>query len=147
MRKLQVGLIGGGSWGTTVASLVAQNTDISIWARSTDTVREINKKHTNEKYLPGATLPKKLIAHERIEDVVASADVLVMGVPSNSFRDVLRDVRPHLRPWVPIVSLTKGLERGSDLRMTQIIESELPGHPVGVLTGPNVLLQWKMKSL
>lgn len=138
MKKLQVGLIGGGSWGTTVASLVAQNTSASMWARSRDTVEEINKKHTNEKYLPGAKLPPNLIAHERLEDVVAPADVLVMGVPSNSFRDVLRDVRPHLRPWVPIVSLTKGLERGSDLRMTQVVESELPGHPVGVLTGPNL---------
>jgi len=138
MRKLQVGLIGGGSWGTTVASLVARNTDVSMWARSAKTVREINKKHTNEKYLPGAKLPENLVAHEKIEDVVASADVLVMGVPSNSFRDVLRDVRPHIRPWIPVVSLTKGLERGSDLRMTQIIESELPGHPVGVLTGPNL---------
>lgn len=138
MRKLQVGLIGGGSWGTTVASLVARNTDVSIWARSAKTVHEINKKHTNEKYLPGAKLPENIVAHEKIEEVVATADVLVMGVPSNSFRDVLRDVRPHLRPWVPIVSLTKGLERGSDLRMTQIIESELPGHPVGVLTGPNL---------
>ena len=57
MRKLQVGLIGGGSWGTTVASLVAHNTDVSMWARSAETVREINKKHTNEKYLPGAKLP------------------------------------------------------------------------------------------
>lgn len=138
MKKLQVGLIGGGSWGTTVASIVAQNTDISIWARSRDTVKEINKKHTNEKYLPGATLPENLVAHEHIEDVVSKADVLIMGVPSNSFRDVLRDVRPHLRPWVPIVSLTKGLEHGTDLRMTQIIESELPGHPFGVLTGPNL---------
>jgi glycerol-3-phosphate dehydrogenase (NAD(P)+) len=138
MRKLQVGLLGGGSWGTTVASIVAHNTDISLWARSTDTVKEINSKHTNEKYLPGAKLPKNLIAYENIEDVVANADVLIMGVPSNSFRDVLRDVRPHLRPWVPIVSLTKGLEHGSDLRMTQIIEAELPGHPVGVLMGPNL---------
>ncbi|MFT4635343.1 MAG: glycerol-3-phosphate dehydrogenase (NAD(P)+) [Arenicella sp.] len=138
MKRLQVGLLGGGSWGTTVASLVAQNTDISIWARNADTVKEINKKHTNEKYLPGAKLPKTLVAYENIQDVVTTADVLIMGVPSNSFRDVLRDVRPHLRPWVPIVSLTKGLERGSDLRMTQIIESELPGHPVGVLMGPNL---------
>lgn len=138
MKKLQVGLIGGGSWGTTVASLVAQNTNVSMWARSKDTVEEINQQHTNEKYLPGAKLHPNLVAHERLEDVVVSADVLVMGVPSNSFRDVLRDVRPHLRPWVPIVSLTKGLERGSDLRMTQVVESELPGHPVGVLTGPNL---------
>ena len=138
MKKLKVGLIGGGSWGTTVASLVAQNTDVSMWARSAETVREINQNHTNEKYLPGATLPENLVAHQSLEAVISSADVLVMGVPSNSFRDVLRDVRPYLRPWVPIVSLTKGLERDSDLRMTEVINEELPGHPVGVLTGPNL---------
>ncbi len=138
MKKLKVGLIGGGSWGTTVASLVARNTDISMWARSEDTVKEINKKHTNKKYLPGAVLPKNLVAHHDLESVVAGADVLVMGVPSNSFREVLKSLAPFLRPWVPVVSLTKGLERGTDLRMTEIVEAELPGHPVGVLTGPNL---------
>jgi len=138
MNRLKVGLIGGGSWGTTVASLIAKNTDVSIWARSADTVREINTEHTNKKYLPNAVLPENLQAHEDIEAVVSTADVLVMGVPSSSFREVLKQLSPYLRPWVPVVSLTKGLEKGTDLRMTQVIESELPGHPVGVLTGPNL---------
>lgn len=138
MNKLRVSVIGGGSWGTTVASLMAENTDVSIWARSSATVEEINAKHTNEKYLPGAKLPSNVTAFAAIEDAVKSADVLVMGVPSNSFRDVLGDVRPHLRPWVPVISLTKGLERGTDLRMTEVIEQELTRHPVGVLTGPNL---------
>lgn len=138
MKKLKVGLIGGGSWGTTVASLVAQNTDIAMWARSADTVKEINEKHTNKKYLPDAQLSKNLVAFNDLENVVAVADVLVMGVPSNSFREVLKNLSPFIRPWVPIVSLTKGLERGSDLRMTEIIKAELPGHPAGVLTGPNL---------
>lgn len=138
MKKLKVGLIGGGSWGTTVASLAAHNTDTSMWARNEDTVNEINQHHTNKKYLPDARLPSSLKAFSDLESVVAQADVLVMGVPSNSFREVLKDIAPFLRPWVPIVSLTKGLERGSDLRMTEIIKSELPGHPVGVLTGPNL---------
>ena len=61
-----------------------------------------------------------------------------MGVPSNGFREVLEEVKPHVRAWIPIVSLTKGLERDTDLRMTQVIEDVLPGHPVGVLTGPNL---------
>ncbi|MCH2191441.1 MAG: NAD(P)H-dependent glycerol-3-phosphate dehydrogenase [Gammaproteobacteria bacterium] len=138
MNKLQVSVIGGGSWGTTVASLMAENTDVSIWARSGATVTEINTNHTNEKYLPGAKLPSNVKAYAAIGDAVKSADVLVMGVPSNSFRDVLSEVRPHLRAWVPVISLTKGLERGTDLRMTEIIEQELPRHPVGVLTGPNL---------
>ena len=61
-----------------------------------------------------------------------------MGVPSHSFRAVLEEARNHLRPWVPVISLTKGLELSSGLRMTQLIEEVLPGHPVGVLTGPNL---------
>ncbi len=138
MNKLKIGVVGGGSWGTTVASLVAENTDVSLWARDVDTVNEINQKHSNEKYLPGAKLPNNLVAHPSIANVVEQADVIVMGVPSNSFRDVLKVVQPNLRPWVPVVSLTKGLERGSDLRMTEIIQQELPRHPVGVLTGPNL---------
>lgn len=138
MNRLKVGLIGGGSWGTTVASLIAKNTDVSLWARSVETVKEINSQHTNTKYLPDAVLPENLVAHQELEAVVANADVLVMGVPSNSFREVLKQLKPHLRAWVPVVSLTKGLEKGTDLRMTQVIESELPGHPVGVLTGPNL---------
>lgn len=138
MNKLKVSVMGGGSWGTTVASLVAQNTDASIWARRAETVDEINQQHTNEKYLPGAILPSNVVAYSDIATVVKEADVLVMGVPSNSFREVLQQVRPHLRPWVPVISLTKGLEKGSDLRMTEVIEQELPRHPVGILTGPNL---------
>lgn len=138
MNKLKVSVIGGGSWGSTVASLVAKNTDVSIWARSDDTVAEINQYHTNEKYLPGAKLATNLVASSNIGEVVKAADVLVMGVPSNSFRHVLTEVRPFLRPWVPVVSLTKGLEKDTDLRMTQVIEQELPRHPVGILTGPNL---------
>ncbi|MCR9106391.1 MAG: NAD(P)H-dependent glycerol-3-phosphate dehydrogenase [Gammaproteobacteria bacterium] len=135
---LSVGLLGGGSWGTTVASLVARNTGVKMWARDANTVSEINTLHTNQKYLPGAKLPDSLVAVESVEECVNDIDVLVMGVPSQGFRGVLEAVKPHLRAWVPVISLTKGLEADTRLRMTQIIEEVLPGHPVGVLTGPNL---------
>jgi len=138
MNKLKVALLGGGSWGTSVASLVAKNTEVSLWARDSETVAEINELHTNEKYLPGAKLPSRLKAYNDIGDTVADIDVLVMGVPSSAFRSVLREVRPHLRPWVPVISLTKGLEKDTNHRMTQVIEEELSGHPIGVLSGPNL---------
>ena len=136
--NLQIGLLGGGSWGTTVASLTARNTPTKMWARNQTTVNEINQHHRNEKYLPGATLHEKLIATNSIQEAVYDADVIVMGVPAQSFRHVLEEARPFIRPWVPIVSLAKGLERGTKMRMTEIIESLLPGHPAGVLTGPNL---------
>lgn len=136
--KLKVGLLGGGSWGTTVASLTAKNTETVMWARNPETVEEINTKHTNEKYLPNAILTKSLKASNSIKETVENADVLVMGVPAQSFRSVLQEAKKHIRPWVPVVSLAKGLELGSKKRMTEIIEEEMPGHPTGVLTGPNL---------
>ena len=136
--NLKVGLLGGGSWGTTVASLVARNTAAKLWARNKETVKEINEQHSNSKYLPGAKLTKSLGACDTIEETVRDADVIVMGIPAQNFRSVLEEAKGHIRPWVPIVSLSKGLEKGSLLRMTEIIESVMPGHPAGVLTGPNL---------
>jgi len=135
---LKVGVLGGGSWGTTVASLVSRNAPVQLWARSPDAVREINAEHRNERYLPGISLPEKLIASGDLAEVVASADVLVMGIPSQNFRGVLEEVKSHIRAWVPVISLTKGLEVDTRMRMTEVVEEVLPGHPVGVLTGPNL---------
>lgn len=73
-----------------------------------------------------------------MEEAVTGADVLVVGVPSHGFRQVLGYARPFVRPWIPVVSLTKGLEQGTLLRMTQIIDEILPGHPAAALTGPNL---------
>lgn len=136
--KLKVGILGGGSWGTTVASLTAKNTPTKMWARDSKTVDAINKYHRNEKYLPDADLTESLVATHSIREAIEDADVIVMGIPSNSFRYVLNDAKPFIRPWVPIVSLTKGLEQGTRMRMTEVIESLLPGHPAGLLTGPNL---------
>lgn len=136
--KLKVGLLGGGSWGTTVASLVAKNSPTIIWARNPETVKEINERHTNEKYLPNAKLTTSLIASNSIKETVEEADVIVLGVPSQSMRKVLEEAKPHIRPWVPIINLAKGLEISTKMRMTEVIEELMPGHPTGVLTGPNL---------
>lgn len=130
--------MGGGSWGTTVGALIARNASVTLWARDPATVDEINNQHTNRKFLPDATLPKRLVATADIEEAVEGRDVIVMGIPSPGFRGVLEQVNEHIRPWVPVVSLSKGLEPGTKMRMTEIIEDVLPGHPAGVLTGPNL---------
>jgi glycerol-3-phosphate dehydrogenase (NAD(P)+) len=138
MTNLNVSVLGGGSWGTTVASLVTRNSPVTLWARNPATVEEINTQHTNETYLPGATIPDKLVATNDIGEAVRGADVIVMGIPSQNFRAVLQEVKKHIRAWVPVISLTKGLELDTGMRMTEIINEVLPGHPVGVLTGPNL---------
>lgn len=138
MVNLNVAILGGGSWGSTVANLVARNAPATLWARNAAVVDEINTHHTNEVYLPGAKLSEKLKATNDIAEAVRDADVIVMGIPSQNFRAVLQDVKQHIRAWVPVISLTKGLELDTRMRMTQIITEVLPGHPIGVLTGPNL---------
>jgi glycerol-3-phosphate dehydrogenase (NAD(P)+) len=136
---MKVAVLGAGSWGTTVASLAAwKRNDTVLWARNADTVAEINSTHTNEQYLKGFSLPQRLRATTDLTEAISTADVLVVGVPSQSFRDVLTTAAPALRPWIPVVSLTKGFEKGTMLRMTEVIKEVLPGHPAAALTGPNL---------
>jgi len=131
-------VIGAGSWGTTVAHLLAHNTSTVLWARDPEVAAEVSERHMNSRYLPGYDLHPNLRATHSFEDAVRQADLLVMGVPSHGFRSTLLEVKEHLRAWVPVVSLTKGLEQGTRLRMTEVINEVLPGHPYGVLTGPNL---------
>ncbi len=135
---MRVAVIGAGSWGTTVAHLAAHNTPTTIWARDRSVADEVTERHTNERYLPGFELDRSLLGSHDLATTVGATDVLVMGVPSHGFRSTLELLAPALRPWVPVISLSKGLEQGTRLRMTQVIQEVLPGHPFGVLTGPNL---------
>ena len=135
---INVAVIGAGSWGTTVAALAAANTPTVLWARRQALADSINAAHINTDYLPSFTLPESLRATSDLEEAVRSADVLVMAVPSHGYREVAAEAAPFLRPWVPIVSLSKGVERSSLKRMSEVTADEMPGHPVAVLTGPNL---------
>lgn len=137
-RPISVAVLGAGSWGTTVASLAARNADTVIWARRPESVDQINREHRNDVYLKDLALHPKLRATTSMEEALRHCDVLVVGVPSHSVRETLKLAAPLLRPWVPVLSLSKGLEQGSNLRMTEIIKQELPGHPAGVFAGPNI---------
>jgi glycerol-3-phosphate dehydrogenase (NAD(P)+) len=121
-----------------VASLAARNTDVVLWAREPEICAEIAERHTNQAYLPGIHLHPDLRTEPDLAAAVSQAEVLVMGIPSQGFRGVLIQAAPHLRAWVPIVSLVKGLELGTKLRMTQIAAEVTPDHPAGVLSGPNI---------
>jgi glycerol-3-phosphate dehydrogenase (NAD(P)+) len=138
MTRVNVTVLGGGSWGTTVAALAAANAPTMLWARDPDVAREIAEEHKNSKYLDDRSLPDGLRATADLAEALARADVVVFGVPSHSLREVVREAAVHIRPWVPLLSLIKGLEPSSRLRPTQVIAQELPGHPVGLLAGPNL---------
>ncbi|MEM8621489.1 MAG: NAD(P)H-dependent glycerol-3-phosphate dehydrogenase [Actinomycetota bacterium] len=134
----RVVVIGGGSWGTTVAHLCAWHVPTTLHSRRPEVVDAINDRHENPRYLAGYSLHPELVATGDLEGAVADADVVVLGVPSRGYRNTLAEIRPHVQPGVPIVSLAKGLEPSTELRMTQVVAEDLPNHPVGLLTGPNL---------
>ena len=136
--SLNVSVFGAGSWGTTVAALASRNAPTMLWARRPEAADEINDAHTNARYLPGARLPRGLRSTASMRDALRDADVFILAVPSHVFRSALKEAREYVPEGIPIVSLTKGLEEGRQLRMTEIVEELLPGHPAGVLTGPNL---------
>lgn len=136
---MRITVLGAGSWGTTVASVLTRRDHESlIWARNPATAGEINEEHTNSRYLPGFTLPARLRATADLEEAARHAQMLVVGVPCSAFRATVSEVVPYLDPWVPVISLSKGLENQTLLRMTQIIKEVLPGHPAAALSGPNL---------
>ena len=135
---MKIAVLGGGSWGTTVASLVAPRHDTLLWARDPEVARAVREDHENPHYLPGFGLDPGLSATADLEEAVCGADLVVLGVPTSGLRRVLQDAAPYMRPWIPVVSLSKGLERGSHLRMTEVVKEVVPGHPVAALTGPNI---------
>ena len=137
-RQPKVAVIGAGSWGTAVAAIIARKLPTVVWARSAEVAGQINENSQNQRYLPGYPLPETLTATSDLQQAVEPADVIVMAVPSHGFRGALTDLAPHLRPWAPVVSLVKGLEQVTHHRMTQIVDEVLPGHPAGVLAGPNI---------
>jgi glycerol-3-phosphate dehydrogenase (NAD(P)+) len=135
---MQVSVLGGGSWGTTTASLLSARHPTLLWARNPDVAEEINTEHTNADYLPGFALNRKLTATADLEEAARHAELLVVGVPTSAVRTTMETAAKWIHPWIPIVSLSKGLEQKTLLRMTQVIAEVAPGRPVAALTGPNI---------
>ena len=138
---MKVAVVGAGSWGTTVAILTAGNADTALWVRRPEAAARIASTRENAEYLPGVELPRQVHPTSSLEDACSGADVVVMGVPSHGFREVLEAARPFIAADAPVVSLSKGVEQGTLRRMTEVIAEVLDGHRadrIGVLTGPNL---------
>ncbi|HME72241.1 MAG TPA: NAD(P)H-dependent glycerol-3-phosphate dehydrogenase [Myxococcota bacterium] len=134
----QIAVIGAGSWGTTLASMCSRHGPATIWAREDPVVEEINDRHANNLYLSGFTLPASLRATRSLQEAVERAELVVMAVPSPYFRAVLDQAAPFVKRQAPIVSVAKGFEPSTLLRMTEVMAEILPDNPSAVLSGPNL---------
>mgnify|MGYP001820439303 FL=1 len=138
---MQVAVIGAGSWGTAVANLVAAKQPVTLWARRPELADAINTSRENPDYLPEYELSQNIAATSDLGEALAACDAVVMGVPSHGFRSVLEAIRAQIEPTTPILSLAKGVERESLMRMTEVAGDVLTDHDhdrIGVLTGPNL---------
>jgi len=137
---MKVAVIGAGSWGTAVAGLVSAD-DVQLWARRPEVAAAINDSRHNPDYLVDYELPPSVTATADLEEAVTGAELLVWGVPSHGFRAVLEESADLISPMTPIISLSKGIEADTLMRMTEVTADVLPGHhpgTIGVLTGPNL---------
>ena len=134
----RVAVIGGGSWGTAVATIVGGARAASLWVRSPDLATSMRETHENERYLPGIPIPAQLTVTSSLAEALDGAGIVFMAVPSHGFRAVLTEAQPLAGRIEAVVSLAKGIEIGTNLRMSQVVAEVLPGVPAGVLTGPNL---------
>ena len=135
----KIAVIGGGSFGTVVANIIALNGhDVQFWMRSSDLVNEVNECHENKQYLPGYALSKRVVATESMADAVTKSSLIFVAVPSSSFREVVKQIVVFAPDDVMLISTTKGIEPSSFKLMSQVLDEESPNSKIGVLSGPNL---------
>ncbi len=135
----RVAVVGGGSFGTVIANIIAANEHrVSLWMRNGERADIVNEARENPTYLPGYALDPRLEATATLETSITGADIVFMAVPSKSCREVARDVARWIDPAALVVSTTKGIEADGFKLMSEVLIEELPGNPVAVLSGPNL---------
>jgi len=135
---MKLAVLGGGSWGTTMASLLADKVGTTLWCRSPEVAQAINLSHTNPAFLGDLPLSQRLYASTDRAEVLEAAEVVVVAVPSHALRPAMAQMVPLISAETTLVSLTKGFEEGTNKRGSEILRELYPDNPLAVLSGPNL---------
>ncbi len=136
MKKVSV--IGSGSWGTALAVMLNKyGHEVTIWARKEEAIQEIRQTGENKRYLPGIKIDKKIFLTSNPEEAVQGAELIISAVPSKAVRETMVKFMPFFQNGTVIVNVAKGLEQGSLLRLSQVIQECVPQCEVCVLSGPS----------
>jgi glycerol-3-phosphate dehydrogenase (NAD(P)+) len=134
-------VLGAGSWGTALASLLAsKGYSVTAWDKDHTVIDDIAKQHRNERYLPGTPLPPLLLATIDVARALEGAELVVVAVPSHAVRQVTIEAKRHVHAGTPVVCVAKGIELDTLMTMSEVLEDVLPVpmHPyVAVLSGPS----------
>jgi glycerol-3-phosphate dehydrogenase (NAD(P)+) len=140
-EKEAVAVVGAGSWGTALAMILADNRhEVRLWSHNESQVQEINQLHTNTKYLPDITLPDLIVGYASLSDALAGINTVILAVPTKAIREVLGKIRTVQIPPLTIAHVSKGIEPDSLLRISELIQEEMPSEllkAVVVLSGPS----------
>lgn len=132
-----IAVIGAGSWGTTLACLLSdKGYDVSLWVYEKDLAEEIERTRINSVYLPDITFPDSLRVSHKIDEVVKKARYILNAVPAQYVRSTFKEAIPHISDEATIISVSKGIERGTLLTISAVLK-ELSGRKVAVLSGPS----------
>lgn len=138
-RKTDIVIVGGGSFGTALASTLAGlGRRVSWWVRNNDQAEEIGHRHTNDRYMPGHKLPETIRVTTDLEAAVRGTHTILMAIPSKAFREVARRLGDHIEGDQILVHTTKGFEIDTFKRMSTILREETHTRKIGVLSGPNL---------
>ncbi len=138
---MRCSVLGAGSWGTALASLLAgKGYTVTSWDKDAPVLEDIARNHRNDRYLPGAALPPTLHATPDVHKALEGAELVVVAVPSHAVRQVTIEAKRHIHAGTPIVCVAKGIELESLMTMSEVMEDVLPVplHPyLAILSGPS----------
>jgi len=139
----RVAVVGAGSWGTALASLLASaHENVTIWSRGSEVANFIAERHENRVYLPGIKLPYNLEATTDLEVALGGARMIVMVVPSHAMRETAVAAAPYIADDALVVSASKGIEDESLLTMFEVLADTLGGpERIGVISGPSFAVE------
>ncbi len=145
---MRVAVLGGGSFGTALASIAADNgARVCQWLRDPELAAQINREHRNGRYLPDYAINPAVTASTEMAEVLEGAELVLVAIPSQAFREVVRQARPWLDAKQILVSTTKGIQEDGFKLMSQILEEETGFAHIGVISGPNLASEVAQKQL
>ena len=147
-QQINVAVLGGGSFGTALASIAADNgARVRQWMRDENLVAQINQEHRNGRYLPHYDINPAVVASTDIDAVVSDAELVLVAIPSTAFRHVVQLAKPYLNAEQILVSTTKGIEQDSFMLMSDVLRAETGFTHIGVIAGPNLASEIADKQL
>ncbi|HEY0706962.1 MAG TPA: NAD(P)H-dependent glycerol-3-phosphate dehydrogenase [Polyangia bacterium] len=139
---MRIALLGGGSWGTVLATLAAEaGHDVSLFVRSAGHAAKIAQARENKRYLPGRKLHPGLVVTGFLDQAVVGVDMAVIAQPSGSVRESAAALRDLVNPGAAIVCASKGLEETTGETLNEVLAEALPYHPVALLSGPTFAIE------